>query len=75
MTEPRPRISTFLVPVICTRCAAQKRDATGRSMYVDFLWSKGKRMVCPPCLEAEKTMASLDELVSWDDDPFTDLQQ
>lgn len=68
MTDAKPRVSTFLVPVVCSRCAAQKRDATGRTVYVDWIWSRGKRMICPPCLETEKAMGALDGLVSWDDD-------
>ena len=68
-----PRVATFLVPINCGSCGVAKRAPDGRLLYVDFGWLRGKRMICPPCLEGEKTMAALGEVVDsdWDDEvPF-----
>lgn len=61
-------MASFLIPIVCSRCATAKRAEDGRTLYVDWLWAKGKRMICPTCLEAEKLMGALEELVAPDDD-------
>lgn len=63
----KPRTGSFLVPIICSRCSTAKRAEDGRTLYVDWLWAKNKRMICPPCLDTEKTMDALDGLTSWDE--------
>lgn len=68
------RVASMVVPIVCERCGAQKRDSLGRSLYVAIAWRRGKRMVCPACFETEKTMEDLGDLVGlgndWDDVPF-----
>ncbi len=58
----------MIIPVTCERCGKGKRADDGRMLYVALGWRRGKRIVCPECLEGEKIMQQLDETVNgWDD--------
>ena len=58
----------MIIPVTCERCGKNKRADDGRMLYVALGWRRGKRIVCPECLEGEKIMQQLDETVNgWDD--------
>jgi len=67
-----PRVAAMVVPIVCDRCGAVKRNTDGQTLMTSLKWRLTRRMVCPTCFETEKTMEALDTVVNWDSDevPF-----
>ena len=67
-----PRVEQMVVPIVCDRCGAVKRNAEGQTLLCSLKWRLTRRMVCPTCFAVESQMEALEKLVSWDDDevPF-----
>lgn len=60
-------VASLLVPIVCERCGAVKRNADGQTLYVALSWRRGKTMLCPACHTGLEQMRLLEDLVSWDD--------
>lgn len=63
----------MVVPIVCERCGAAKRNALGQLVYVGISWikeyRKGREMLCPTCYDGLKAMETLaDMVIGWDTD-------